>query len=148
MVPDREKAFAAGVDDYLCKPVFLEDLEIVLSRLLTGDDDTALNAATTDLRSTRESTDSVINIRVVEELSKIGGLETAASNGDAKSVKRQAHKLLGMCLQVGAERMANVCHELESMDSASENSDMLDEIELLQREFDAVDQEIQNRHLL
>jgi len=37
MVPDREKAFAAGVDDYLCKPVFMEDLELVLDRLLSGD---------------------------------------------------------------------------------------------------------------
>jgi len=32
---DREKAFAAGVDDYLCKPVFLEDIEMVLDRLLS-----------------------------------------------------------------------------------------------------------------
>jgi len=36
MVPDREKAFAAGVDDYLCKPVFLEDIEMVLDRVLSG----------------------------------------------------------------------------------------------------------------
>jgi len=35
MVLDREKAFAAGVDDYLCKPVFLEDIEMVLDRLLS-----------------------------------------------------------------------------------------------------------------
>ena len=32
---DREKAFAAGVDDYLCKPVFLADIEMVLDRLLS-----------------------------------------------------------------------------------------------------------------
>jgi len=31
--PDREKAFAAGVDGYLCKPVFLEDLEAALARI-------------------------------------------------------------------------------------------------------------------
>jgi CheY-like chemotaxis protein len=172
MVPDRERAFAAGVDDYLCKPVFLEDLEVVLGRLLTGDDDTALGVATNDLRSTRESTESVINMRIVAELSKIEGpgeaglfselasqmieqmpgwlheIETAASNGDAKSVRRQAHKLLGMCLQIGAERMANVCHELESMDTPLENSDMLNEIELLHIEFDYVDQELRKRHLL
>ena len=172
MMPEREKAFAAGVDDYLSKPVFLEDLEVVLGRLLSGDDDRALNAAATDLRSAGESTDSVINMRVVDELSKIGGsgeaglfselanqlldqmpvwlheIKTSASNGDAQSVRRQAHKLLGLCLQVGAERMAGVCHQLESMDSASENSDMLHEIELLRREFDAVDQELQNQHLL
>jgi len=172
MVLDREKAFAAGVDDYLCKPVFLEDLELVLDRLLTGDDEAHLNAATADLRPTSAPTDSVINMRVVEELSKIGGsgeaglfselanqmldqmpvwlheIESAASNGDAKTVKRQAHKLLGLCLQIGAERMAGACHELESMDASSENSDMLNEIELLHIEFDSVDQELRKRNLL
>ena len=172
MEPDQEKAFAAGVDDYLCKPVFLEDLEAVLGRLLTGDDDAPLNAAAVDLPSTRESTDSVINMRVVEELSKIGGsgeaglfselasqmldqmpvwlneIETAALLGNAKTVRRQAHKLRGMCLQIGAERMASVCHELESKDTTSENSDLLHEIELLHKEFDSVDQALGNLHLL
>ncbi len=37
MVPGREKALAAGMDDYLCKPIFLEDLDEVLGRLLTGE---------------------------------------------------------------------------------------------------------------
>jgi len=129
MVPDREKAFASGVDEYLCKPVFLEDLEVVLDRLLTRDDDTCLNTAANFLPA-RASTDSVISLRVVEELRKINGqgetglfselanqmlnqmpgwlheMEIAASNGDAKTVRHLAHKLLGICLQVGAERMA------------------------------------------
>jgi len=34
--PERQKAFAAGVDDYLSKPVFLEDLERALSKLLSA----------------------------------------------------------------------------------------------------------------
>jgi len=32
MTPGREKALAAGMDDYMCKPIFLEDLEAALSR--------------------------------------------------------------------------------------------------------------------
>jgi len=170
MVPDREKAFASGVDDYLCKPVFLEDLEVALDRLLTSDDDTCLNAAA-NFRPARESTDSVINLRVVEELRKIDGqgetglfselanqmlnqmpwlheMEIAASNGDAKTVRHLAHKLLGICLQVGAERMAGVCHKLESIDPTSETVGMLHKIELLRKEFDFVDKELHSRHLL
>ena len=53
MAPDREKAFAAGVDDYLCKPVFLEDLEVVLDRLLAGDEEPSFEVFAADLQSTR-----------------------------------------------------------------------------------------------
>jgi len=172
MAPDREKAFAAGVDDYLSKPVFLEDLEAALSRLLSGDEDAPVKVVAADLRPTRVSTDSVFNMSIVEELRKIGGpgepdlfselasqlldqmpvwlheLQSAASHGDTKTVRRQAHKLLGLCRQIGAERMARVCDELESIDTASEIADMLREVQILHKEFASVDQELHDRHLV
>jgi signal transduction histidine kinase/CheY-like chemotaxis protein len=51
MAPDRDKAFAAGVDDYLSKPVFLEDLERALSRLLLDDQDAPVSVISSDLQS-------------------------------------------------------------------------------------------------
>jgi len=172
MAPDREKAFAAGVDEYLSKPVFLEDLEAALSRLLSSDQDAPVEVVAAHLRPTRVSTGSVFDMTIVEELRKIGGpgepdlfselagqmldqmpvwlheIRSAASHGDAKTVGRQAHKLLGLCRQIGAERMARVCDELESIDTASDISDMLREVELLRKEFDSVDQELHDRHLV
>jgi len=172
MAPDREKAFAAGVDDYLSKPVFLEDLEAALSRVLSSDQDAPVEVVAADLRPTKVSTGSVFDMSIVEELRKIGGpgepdlfnelasqlldqmpvwlheIESAASHGDAKTVRRQAHKLLGLCRQIGAERMASACDALESIDTASEISDMLREVEHLHREFDSVGQELQDRHLV
>ena len=172
MAPDREKAFAAGVDDYLSKPVFLEDLEAALSRLLSSDEDAPVEVVAADLRPTRVSTGSVFNMSIVEELRQIGGpgepdlfselasqlldqmpvwlheLQSAASHGDTKTVRRQAHKLLGLCRQIGAERMARVCDELESIDTASEIADMLREVQILHKEFDSVDQELHDRHLV
>jgi CheY-like chemotaxis protein len=172
LAPDREKAFAAGVDDYLSKPVFLEDLEGALGRLLASDGDAPIEVLAADLRQNGMSSGSVFNMTIVEELRQIGGhgepdlfselagqlldqmplwlheIQSAASHGDAKTVRRQAHKLLGLCRQIGAERMARVCDELESIDTASEISDMLREVELLHKEFDSVDQELHDRHLI
>jgi CheY-like chemotaxis protein len=170
MAPDREKAFAAGVDDYLSKPVFLEDLEAALSRLLASDEDAPVEVLAADLRSNGVSSGSVFDTDIVEELRKIGvpgepdlfselagrfldhmpaslnEIRSAASHGDAETVRRLAHKLLGLCRQIGAERIARVCDDLESMDAASENSDMLREVELLYREFDTANQELQDRY--
>jgi len=171
MAPDRDKAFAAGVDDYLCKPVFLEDLDVALSRLLASDEDPPIEVIAADLRPSGVSTGSVFDATIVEELSKIGEpgepdlftelasqfldqmpvwlneIRSAASHGDAKTVRRLAHKLLGLCRQIGAQRIARVCDELESIGATSENSDMLREVELLYKEFDFAHQELQDRFL-
>jgi len=172
MAPDREKAFAAGVDDYLSKPVFLEDLEAALHRLLASDGDAPATVVAADLRPTRVSTGSVFDTGIVEELRQIGGpgepdlfsqlagqfldqmpawlneIKSAASHGDAETVRRQAHKLLGLCRQIGAERMARVCDDLESIDTDSADSDMLRDVELLYKEFDTAHQELQDQNLV
>jgi len=172
MAPDREKAFAAGVDDYLSKPVFLEDLEVALSRLLSSDEDTSqVEVVSTDLRPTNVTAPSVFDTSIVEELQSIGvpgepdlfselagqfldqmpawlnDIRSAASNGDTETVRRLAHKLLGLCRQIGAERIARVCDELESIDLVSEESDMLRGVELLYEEYNTAHQELQNRYL-
>ena len=172
MAPDREKAFAAGVDDYLSKPVFLEDLEVAMSRLLSSDEDTSqVEVVSTDLRPTNVTAPSVFDTSIVEELQSIGvpgepdlfselagqfldqmpawlnDIRSAASNGDTETVRRLAHKLLGLCRQIGAERIARVCDELESIDLVSEESDMLRGVELLYEEYNTAHQELQNRYL-
>jgi CheY-like chemotaxis protein/HPt (histidine-containing phosphotransfer) domain-containing protein len=172
LAPDREKAFAAGVDDYLSKPVFLEDLEGALGRLLASDGDAPIEVLAADLRQNGMSSGSVFDASIVEELRKIGGpgepdlfselagqfldqmpawlndIRSAASHGDAETVRRLAHKLLGLCRQIGAERIARVCDDLESIETDSADADMLREIELLYQEFDTAHRELQDRNLV
>ena len=170
----REKAFAADVDDYLCKPVFLEDLEVVLDCQLSGNGGAAAEGVAANTGSTRAFTDSVFNMSIVEELVKIPGsrpgdlglfselaskmmdhmpvwldeIESAASAGDVQTLRRHAHKLLGMCRQLGAERMARACDELESTDEASQSSDMVRSVKLLHKEFASVEQALHQQDLL
>jgi signal transduction histidine kinase/CheY-like chemotaxis protein/HPt (histidine-containing phosphotransfer) domain-containing protein len=172
MAPDRDKAFAAGVDDYLSKPILLEDLEVALSRLLLDDEDAPVEVIAADLPTTRVPSDSVVDASIVEQLRTIGGpgepnlfselvsqfldkmpawlkeIRSAASRGDAETVRWKAHKLLGLCRQIGAKRMARVCDELASTDTTSEISDMLREVELLHKEFDSTHRALHDQHLV
>jgi signal transduction histidine kinase/CheY-like chemotaxis protein/HPt (histidine-containing phosphotransfer) domain-containing protein len=171
MARDREKAFAAGVDDFLSKPVFLEDLERTLSRLLVDDQDTTVRVISSDLRPHKDGVSPIFDTNMIEELRNIAGpgeldlfselarqfvqqmpswleeIRSAAVHGNAESVRRQAHKLLGLCRQIGAERMARVCDELESMDSKSDTDWMLCEVELLHTEYDSAHRELRENYL-
>jgi signal transduction histidine kinase/DNA-binding NarL/FixJ family response regulator len=169
MAPDREKAFEAGVDDYLTKPVFLEDLEVALSRVLAADADSPVFVVSSDLRSTMFESDASFDTNIVEELRRISGsgpqdlfteivsqfldqtpdylteLNRTAVNGDVAAVKKQAHKLLGLCRQIGAQRMAVVCSELDSAEDGMQANAMLDSVTLLSSEFDTAREELEEK---
>lgn len=171
MASDREKAFKAGVDDYLSKPVFLEDLEAALSRLIMGQhrDEACVNS--TSLSRSSERGSHVFDHRIVEELRGIGGdgdedlfselagqfvelmpgwlgeLRSVAEQGDTELTKRQAHKLLGLCRQIGAQRMAQVCSDLESVEADDRPNSLLCGVDLLHDEFDLAQKELHEKHL-
>jgi len=172
MVEDRQKAFAAGVDDYLSKPVFVEDLQASLRRVLAGD--TRIQSDIRPPAGSDESTsnrDTVFDAEIIDELRKISGssdrdlfseladqflhqmpawirdLEAAARDNDYREVRRQAHRLLGLCRQIGAERMATLCARLESIEDAAAENQLLAEVSQLHHEFEAAHRELDDRHL-
>ena len=74
-------------------------------------------------------------------------LESAARDNDSERVRRQAHRLLGLCQQIGADRMAALCVRLEQMGDEEADEDLVSEVALLQREFEAAHRELDDRHL-
>ena len=172
MEHDQKRAFDAGVDDFLSKPVFVEDIAAALQRVLykTVSDNILdeVDGAGTRRQSTGEQ---VLDMAIIEELRKIRGsggndlyseladqflrrtpewireLEAAARDNDLPSVRRKAHRLLGLCRQIGAERMAAQCDRLERIEAQASDNAMVTEVALLQREFQAAYRELDNRHL-
>jgi signal transduction histidine kinase/DNA-binding response OmpR family regulator len=169
MESDRLKALEAGVDDYLSKPVFLEDLEAALSRIFTGKQSGRHRVVSSSLSSSDDSGSQVFDRIIVEELSGIDGdgekdlflelaeqfvlqmpgwldeLRSAIEQGDARLTKRQAHKLLGLCRQIGAQRMAQVCSDLELAEWGDGNDDFIVRVDRLKIEFDVAQKELQSR---
>ncbi len=173
MMEDRERAFEAGVDDYLSKPVFVDELGLTLRRVLSGSIEVA-NLSASDLHAGPPSSslpDRILDASIAEELSKIQGsgdsdlfseladqflqqmpawlsnLEDAARSNNAHAVRRQAHRLLGLCRQIGAERMAALCVRIEQHEEAVQEGDLLEEVARLQQEFESAYRALDDRHL-
>ena len=86
--------------------------------------------------------------RFLEQMPEwIDELRSLAEKGESQLAKRQAHKLLGVCRQIGAQRMALLCDELES-DWADEGGDeVMQIIALLANEFEITRRELSKQCL-
>jgi two-component system, sensor histidine kinase and response regulator len=133
MAGDRERCLAAGMDDYLSKPLRPELLDEVLERWLgvaaaktaTAPDeerDAAIEALidSARMRTFREDypdiVDQLLQLFLESTPELLEELHEAVDGADAAALKRAAHKLKGSCQNIGATFMATLCLELESED--------------------------------
>jgi HPt (histidine-containing phosphotransfer) domain-containing protein len=153
--------------------VFVDELGATLRRVLSGSIEVA-NLSASDLHAGPPSTslpERVLDTSIAEELSKIQGsgdadlfseladqflqqmpawlreLEEAARGNNAQAVRRQAHRLLGLCRQIGAERMAALCARIEQHKEELEEDALLEEVARLQQEFESAYRALDDRHL-
>jgi CheY-like chemotaxis protein len=168
MPGDREKALAAGLDDYLAKPVRQEDLEEVLGRWVAQG---PAEAATGGVLATEDSAEHEANggdrpldpevlagLRELgdEELlaelagmffddasSRLGELREAVEAGDAAGVGRVAHTLKGSSGNMGATRMSEICAEIEESGASGDLARAPGLLEGLEEEFGRVRQALE-----
>ncbi len=145
LVGERERAIAAGMDDYVTKPVDAQLLQDALERwwprvslVPYASSGSSIPAPVLDTTGgsldpgVRRSQGVVLVFlgHVPEQLSSIS---KALDSGDSEALRGAAHKLKGSCLSVGVPRMAALCASLESS-PANPRELMAD----LEREFDRV----------
>jgi PAS domain S-box-containing protein len=125
MEGDRERCLAAGMDDYLSKPLRPDQLDAVLERWLghTGAVDATADGDRNGLvdagRVQRfrddypEIADRLVALFADSTPPLLEQLANAVHASDDEAVRRLAHKLKGSCQNVGATKMAALCRELE-----------------------------------
>jgi len=132
---DRERCLAAGMDDYLTKPIKPEDLSAALDRIF-GDSRAAtipvesarsvqapeagfdLTAALNYVGGDRELLDELLGIFAEDAPVRMEAIRRAIAGGDTPELMREAHTLKGALKVIGATTAAGLAEGLEALGRA------------------------------
>ncbi len=127
---DKEKCFEAGMDDYILKPIRIDDIRNIITRWVqvpeqpeSGDliDDTAIQRIRDMADDDPQFLRNLLEMYAEQSEEMINEMIEAASSGDHKVLKETAHKLKGSSLNIGAKAVADVCLELEKFSGQKEH---------------------------
>jgi HPt (histidine-containing phosphotransfer) domain-containing protein len=150
MKGDREKCLAAGMDDYVAKPIGPETLHAVLSRWVhlegraQAEEEAASPLDPTMIENLRAiDGDGTLLVELIDTFQRIAPLRIAAlskasAKGGALALERTAHSFLGSCANLGARYMADICARLEQLGRAGSTTGARELIQSLEEEYGVV----------
>ncbi|MFJ7336598.1 response regulator [Streptomyces sp. NPDC101116] len=149
LAEDRDRCLAAGMDDYVSKPVNADELEQALARWVHP---TAPRAGSDDLRTSIEQrldelrgagtpaehqlVDRLVDHFLVRAPEMTSALFHALGRHDAQEIADQAHSLRGAAGNIGAVGLAACCQELEEHARSGEPASLAEIAPRLQDELD------------
>jgi CheY-like chemotaxis protein len=141
--PERERCTAAGMDDYVVKPVSDADLMRVLSRWIL--DRSAIDVARISvLRNLSEPEASVlrevIGIYLAEAPSQIASMREAVAAGNQALLAAAAHALMSSSGNVGATSVREICRELETIGRSGALGGAAELVDQLASEYERAEQ--------
>jgi PAS domain S-box-containing protein len=143
---DRKACLDAGMDDYVSKPITIDDLERMLVKWVKNPNpEISINTrvkATSSVPSNSKNLDLATVKRLVDigkasdknftaqllemfalQVPKlIATINDALNKNDLDTVWKSAHKLKGTCLNIGAVKLSALCKELEAKGRANDSS--------------------------
>jgi signal transduction histidine kinase/CheY-like chemotaxis protein/HPt (histidine-containing phosphotransfer) domain-containing protein len=164
---ERERCLAAGMDDYISKPVMLEDLERALRKWCSGAStrtDQAHPVAATarpavldrkrleHLKELSKRTDQNMFFRLLtmfleDAPARIRKMRDSLAQGDAEGVFAAAHSLKGLSGNLGAMTMMNLSQDLQALGQQGNLTGVEELLGRVESEFQAVRQTLESEYL-
>ena len=147
MPEDREACFAAGMDDYVAKPIRPNELAQALRRARRLEGRTDRAGASLDanaVESLRELGGEAFVAEVIDTFlsdapALVAALRTTHEHGDKEELRRAAHTLKSNGQTFGAGGFSDLCRELEARAKSDELDGSAELVDRIEREYAALE---------
>lgn len=165
---DKELCAQAGMDDYVSKPISMDDLEKMILKWSKVNKKQTFENNMKRKTELKEEEMRLINQEAIQRLMEIGkqtdpgflqqvldmfikqapldieNIRNGFERGDFALMWKTAHKLKGTCLNIGAQRLAETCKEIEKKGRNLENAGLMGLCMQLESEYSATIEELKN----
>lgn len=140
---DRERCIAAGMDDYISKPVTMEKLKAAIENVESALDPSALSR----LRELQEAGEPDVVAELGEIFlsnapSRIASMHEALKGNDPDALHRAAHSMKSASVSIGALRLSRICAEIEELVREARLDGVDEMLSALDEEFERVKREL------